>query len=122
MIGVAPADRHQGAFGAMTCVNYGCPSSPRSVVAACGGSIRGRCVCGSDAAQAHLARGAATSCVGDVALIATRFSSHSCIADLSNVAGYAPWCRWLIVMPVVLGRAAAPAPARTAAPAVAARG
>ncbi|WP_395728223.1 DUF4386 domain-containing protein [Nakamurella sp.] len=44
------------------------------------------------------------------------------IASLSNFAGYVLWCLWLIVMAVVLWRAAAPALARTAAPAVAARG
>ena len=37
------------------------------------------------------------------------------IASLSNFGGYVLWCLWLIVMAAVLGRAAAPAPARTAA-------
>ena len=44
------------------------------------------------------------------------------VAGLSNFAGYVLWCLWLIVMAVVLWRSAAPAPARTAAPALVARG
>ena len=44
------------------------------------------------------------------------------VASLSNFAGYVLWCLWLIVMAVVLWRASGSTPARTAAPAVAARG
>lgn len=44
------------------------------------------------------------------------------VASLTNFAGYVLWCLWLIVMAVVLWRAAAPSPAGTAAPAVVARG
>lgn len=44
------------------------------------------------------------------------------LAGLTNFAGYVLWCLWLIVMAVVLWRAAAPTSAPTAAPVAAGRG